>query len=337
MYFIRYPGREMKPEVKINFSDFWDDFNINDNFITDALNKHFKPVISDNPDFVFCATFGRRHLKYTCAKIFFTGENLCPDFNLVDYAMGFHQISFNDRYLRLPLYVLYEDACKQALNKHLNITQDMAQRKFCNYVISNAISDPSRARMIEILNGYKSVDSGGKYKNNVGGPVPDKIEFEKKYKFTMCFENTGALGYTTEKLVEAFAGQGVPIYWGNPDIAKEFNSKAFINCHDFDSFEQVLEEIKRIDEDDEAYLEMLRSPMIGDEGSDLEAGKVLSENYLSDYLYNICSQEPTQAIRRNRIYQGLRYEQQAAFHQKIDNLLYIPKRALYFIQNKIRQ
>lgn len=318
--------------IKVNFSDFWDSFDKNDNFIMDALKVNFEPEISDDPDFVFCATFGRKHLKYHCAKIFYTGENLCPDFNLVDYALGFHNIDFEDRYLKFPHYILYPGACQNAMEKHQNVKREDCNRLFCNYVISNAISDSARDEMIKLLDGYKSVASGGRYRNNVGGPVPDKIEFEKKYKFTMCFENSSARGYTTEKIVEAFAGRTVPIYWGNPEIAKEFNPEAFINCHDYDSFEDVVKEIIRIDEDDEAYLKMLSAPaLVG------ESKKYLGENYLSDFLYNICSQEPKKAIRRNRIYQGLRYEKQAAFHEKIDRILYIPNRIIFYLQNKIRQ
>lgn len=323
--------------IKINFSDFWDNFDKNDNFITDALRKNFEIEISENPDFVFCATFGRKHLKYDCAKIFYTGENLCADFNIVDYALGVHDIQFGDRYLRLPHYVLYPNATELAIEKHEAVKKlsSPEKRKFCNYVISNAISDPSRAQMIKLLSNYKQLDSGGRYNNNVGGPVPDKIEFEKNYKFSLCFENSSSDGYTTEKIIEGFAGLTVPVYWGNPSIAKEFNSEAFINCHEFDSFDDVVKEIERIDKDDEAYIKMLRAPIIK-AGNSL-AERFLEENYLSDYLYKICSQDRTTAIRRNRIYQGLRYEQQAKFHQKIDNLLYIPRRAIYHIQNKLKQ
>ncbi len=320
--------------VKINFSDFWDAFDPKDNFIVDALHKHFRVELSDDPDFVFCSNFGNKHLKYRCVKIYYTGENLCPDFNLMDYALGFQPITFGDRYLRLPLYVLYKEACALALKKHL-LPDDynVIEKKFCNYVISNAISDPARSEMIRTLETYKNVDSGGKYKNNVGGPVHDKIAFEKDYKFTMCFENTSAPGYTTEKLMEAFAGQTVPIYWGNPDIAKEFNPKAFINCHDFASFADVLEEIKRIDADDARFMEMLRSPVLT---SDSQAQKTLDDNYLSDYLYMILSQEKEAAFRRNRIYLGKRYEDLARSHQKIDRFLYLPRRIVYYFQNRLR-
>ncbi len=320
--------------VKIAFSDFWDDFDPNDNFITAALKKHFNVILSDEPDFVFCSNFGNRHLKYDCVKIFYTGENLCPDFNLVDYAMGFQPITFDDRYLRLPLYVLYDRAVSEALKKHeLASGCDPAKRKFCNYVISNAISDPARDEMIELLEGYKHVDSGGRYRNNVGGPVKDKIEFEKDYKFTMCFENSSAKGYTTEKIMEAFAGCTVPIYWGNPDIASEFNPKAFINCHDFQSFEDVVEEVRRIDGDDERFLEMLREPVLA---NDSDARRYLDEDYVSDYLQTILSRDKENAYRRNRIYVGKRYEEKAAFYQKIDRVLYYPRRAVFWLQNRMR-
>lgn len=320
--------------VKIAFSDFWDVFNPNDNFITDALKKHFNVELSDKPDFVFCSNFGNKHLKYRCVKIYYTGENLCPDFNLVDYAMGFQPIDFCDRFLRLPFYVLYPEACDFAMRKHeLPNDYKISDKKFCNYVISNALSDPARDEMIAVLNSYKQVDSGGKYKNNVGGPVPDKIAFERDYKFTMCFENASSPGYTTEKIMEAFAGRTVPIYWGNPDISKEFNPDAFINCHDFDSFEDVLEEVKRLDNDDEAFLKKLTSPIVSDNSS---VEKYLSENYVSDYLYKILSQDPDKAFRRNRVYQGERYENRAIFHQKIDRILYVPRRAYFWAKNKIR-
>lgn len=323
-----------KQLIKIQFTDWWDVFDPHDNFITDALKDNFEYEISDDPDFVFCSMFGRRHLKYDCAKIFFTGENILPDFNLVDYGMGFQAIDFYDRYLRLPLYVLYPKEVEAALNKHTFEDEwYLKDRKFCNFVISNAISDPSRDAMIEALNSYKSVASGGRYRNNVGGPVKDKVEFQKGYKFTMSFENTGSRGYTTEKIIEAFASGTVPIYWGNPDIAKEFNPEAFINCHDFDSFEAVVEEVKRIDNDDEAYLKMAKAPIIK-EGS--EAAELLSGHYLKDYLQKVCSQSREDAIRRNRIYQGAYYENEARFHEKLDRILYTPKRFVHAMNNKIR-
>lgn len=322
-------------KIKINFVDFWDSFNPQNNFIMDALKKNFEVELSNDPDFLFCASFGRNFLKYDCVRIHYEGENLSPDFNLYDYALGFPYITFDDRYLRLPHYVLYPEACEKALKKHTLADDEYKKHsKFCNYVISNALSAPNRSEMIAVLNTYKTVDSGGKYKNNVGGPVPDKIEFERNYKFSMAFENSSSNGYTTEKIMEAFAGETIPIYWGSPDIAKEFNPKSFINCHDYDSYEEVLKKIKEIDENDDLFLQMIKEPAVTDT---CQAKEYLEENYLSDYLYKICSQDVEKAYRRNRYYIGKRFEDTARRHATLDRLLRFPLRVINYLNNKIAQ
>ncbi len=318
-------------KIRIAFSDFWDVFDPENNFIMDALKGEFDVEISSDPEFVFCSIFGRRYLKYDCARIFYTGENLAPDFNLVDYAMGFGQIEYYDRFLQLPHYVLYPRACKLANEKHLMADKDLLDRKFCNYVISNALSADARLRMIEKLEGYKPLDSGGRYHNNVGGPVADKIEFSKGYKFSIAFENSSSRGYTTEKIMESFAAGNVPIYWGNPDIAKEFNPDSFINCHDFDSFDAVVDHVRKINEDDELYLRMAKAPIVTKESL---AARYLSKDYVSEYLKHICSQDLKDAIRRNTIYMGRYYEEEAKFHQKIDRMLRLPRRAVRYIKNR---
>lgn len=33
-------------------------------------------------------------------------ENLVPDFNICDYAIGFHYLDFEDHYFRFPLYLV---------------------------------------------------------------------------------------------------------------------------------------------------------------------------------------------------------------------------------------
>lgn len=318
-------------KIRIAFSDFWDVFDPEENFITDALKKNFEVEISKDPDFVFCSIFGRKYLKYDCARIFYTGENLEPDFNLVDYGMGFSEVDFYDRYLRLPHYVLYPRACELAQKKPYMTDDELLSRKFCNYVISNALSADARGRMIAALEKYKPLDSGGRYHNNVGGPVADKIDFSKGYKFSLAFENSSSRGYTTEKIMESFAAGNVPIYWGNPDISNEFNPKSFINCHDFSSFEEVVEYVKKVDSDDELYLEMVKAPIVNE---DSLAAKCLKPDYVADFLYRICSQDPKDAIRRNTIYMGKYYEDEARFHQKIDRFLRLPRRAVRGLHNR---
>ena len=111
---------------------------------------------------------------------------------------------------------------------------------------------------------YKKVDCGGRWMNNIGYVVQDKREFQSTYKFSIAFENNAYRpqhkGYTTEKIMEPMTVNSIPIYWGNPDIYKEFNTKSFINYYDHNDFKEMIEKIVEIDNDQEKYLEMISNP-----------------------------------------------------------------------------
>lgn len=69
------------------------------------------------------------------------------------------------------------------------------------------------------------------------------IETYSQYNFVIAMENCRKEGYVTEKLINAYYSGAIPIYWGAPDIEKYFNTKAFINVSDFESFEQCADYI----------------------------------------------------------------------------------------------
>jgi hypothetical protein len=114
--------------------------------------------------------------------------------------------------------------------------------------------------LLEKLSRYKQVDCGGKVRNNLGYRVGDKVAFLRDYKFDITFENESYPGYTTEKLPEALAGNTVPIYWGNPQIERDFNVGAFVNCHDFRNLDQVAEFVVELDRNDDLYRKYLGAP-----------------------------------------------------------------------------
>ena len=118
--------------------------------------------------------------------------------------------------------------------------------------------------MFDQLSKYKQVASGGKVRNNVGGRVPDKVKFISNYKFNIAFENASYPGYATEKLMEALVTNTIPIYWGDPKIGNDFNTKAFINCHEFKSMDAVIEHVKKVDQDENLYRQYLSEPFLVD-------------------------------------------------------------------------
>ena len=268
------------------------------NFLLKLLSSKYNVEFSDNPDYLFYSVFGNSHHTYDCVRIFYTGENVVPNFNYCDYAFGFNYIEFEDRYMRLPLWrMFYHEALSRALHKP-KLDEKALERKFCAIVVSNTKqTDGFREEFFEKLNQYKQVDSGGKYKNNVDGPVVDKMEFQKGYKFSLAFENVSANGYCTEKLLEAFASCTVPVYYGDKTVVQDFNPKAFINCHDFNSIDEVIERIRQIDNNPQEYLKMLNEPVFKD-GKLPE--KYSDENILK-FLSNIFDQPIEQAKRRKLI------------------------------------
>ena len=94
-------------------------------------------------------------------------------------------------------------------------------------------SAPERTEIVEALERYKQVDCGGKWRNNVGGPVEDKIEFQRSRKFVIAFENYSHPGYLTEKFAQAAQYNAIPIYWGDSTVAEQLNPASSINVHDF--------------------------------------------------------------------------------------------------------
>lgn len=304
-------------KIKVKFIGFWSTFHETDNFILELLKKHYEVEISDSPQYLFCGTSTKDYLDYSCVRIFFTGENTCPDFNLFDYAISFERLDFGDRHIRYPFYLAdkyYENDMKLAMNKHLFQYEELqVKTEFCSFVYSNKESDPHRDELLEKVNGYKNVNSGGRYKNNVGGPVADKMEFQLKHKFSIASENSYHMGYNTEKLVQSFGALTIPIYWGDPSIGLDFNEKAFINCHNYKSFDEVIERIKEIDENKELYLKMLREPAFLPNFS-LEKKK----EELEKFLTHIMDQPYEEAFRKTKYCWGAHYEADAKRHRKMD-------------------
>ncbi len=276
--------------VRLDFVDFASDFDKRNNDFVRLLSKHFEVQLDEkHPDFLFYSNFGYRHVKYDCVKIFFTGECATPNFDLCDYAFGFDRMELGDRYFRLPLYRVFQ--YRKDLERAMALTEKSLRKEgFCSFVVSNDSGMAERKKMFELLNAYKPVASGGRYLNNIGGPVKDKIDFQSRYKFCLCFENSSHPGYTTEKIIQAFASGSIPIYFGNPDIGKEFNPGAFVNCHDFDSLEKAVERVIEIDRDDALYARMLGEPITSED--------LLDESALEAFLLNIFSQSLQEARRR---------------------------------------
>lgn len=244
----------MKKSVKINFADFWPHFDRHNNYFTQLLSAAYTVEISDNPDFLIYSCYGEEHLRYSCYRIYYNGENQRINWNACDYAFSFDYLD-DERHFRLPNWIWYADP--KLLLRAKPAPEDILREKtgFCNLVVSNPLAS-KRIEFFHKLSTYKKVDSGGRHLNNVGGPVTDKLSFVRNYKFTISFENSSYPGYTTEKIFEPMLVNSIPVYWGNPLVGKDFNTASFVNWHAFGNDEAVIDYIIDLDKNDDRYLAM---------------------------------------------------------------------------------
>lgn len=314
-------------EIKIKYVDFWPNFDVHKDLLYTILVRNGYDVrISETPDYIVYSTFGKEHLNYDCIRIFFAGEEEAPDFNICDYAIGFDHIIFGDRYFRMPLMYqpLYADAYELMMTR--GNCEVKRKDKFCSFVYSNPQADPIREQFFNRLSGYKQVNSGGRYKNNIGGPVEDKVKFESEHKFSIAFENVSHPGYHTEKIVQAFAAGGIPIYWGDPKIEQEFNRNAFINVMNFETIDEAIDYIIAVDQDDERYNAILaEKPLL--EGS----YKELVENEFEKFVLSIFEQDIKAALRTTRTFWNLNYITRARNQEKLYSMMGPVRKLRYLI------
>ncbi len=252
-----------KPSLRIYYTDFWHNFEPENNIFYNLLIEKYNVVITENnPDYLFFSVFGNRYKYFNCKRIFFTGEIIRPDMNECDYAFSFFPSEGDPRKYRLPTYYQYGDMSELTIRPPV---EEILKRKtkFCNFVYSNP-NCKKRNDFFKKLSKYKKVDSAGRFMNNVGFNlglnVEDKWNFLKPYKFTISFENKERPYYTSEKIYEAMKVDSLPVYWGNPYINLDFNTKSFLNYYDYGSDEELIERIIEIDKNDDLYVEYLKQP-----------------------------------------------------------------------------
>ena len=159
-------------------------------------------------------------------------------------------------------------------------------------MISN--SEGIRIWFINQLSKYKTVDMGGRYRNNVGGTIKNKIEFLSSYKFSIGMENSEGDGYFSEKILDSYLAGTIPIYFGDYTIDEFINPKSFILIRDRNDIKEKIEYIKKIDNDDELYKKILSEKVITNDNF-----KEKRENLRKQFFLNIFEQQKEFAKRKD--------------------------------------
>ena len=261
--------------MNVAFLDFWYGFQPENNFFTyliRSIKENVNITSPENADIIFYSCFGNFHKNFNTKKIFFTGENLRPNFNDCDLSLSFDFDDYNNKNIRLPLWYLYIDwfNVKSYNNpewlipvEYLSGDNEFTKKdknQFCSTVFSSPYN--TRFNMVNLLNTYKQVDCYGKIHNN---KLPDgekyKMDIISNYKFNICFENSIYPGYFTEKLLHAKIAGCIPIYYSDKSYSEDFNKKCCINLIDLNDQSELIEYIKEVDSDINLYNEIKSEPI----------------------------------------------------------------------------
>jgi len=300
--------------LRVGFTCMWDSFKAEYNMFTLLLGEAGKafgrdvvgvsidsmPDGCEDVDVLIFGPFGDRWSRVSSKipKIHYTGENSpCIHREDVKLNLGFRHADMNDSsYLRLPLWMLEINWFRADAERIVNpkpipidrcckVYMDEVRDKFCAFVVTNP-RQPARNSAFQWLSQYKNVDSAGRLFNNVGADIfaglggaggeLRKLEFLKKYKFCLAYENESAPGYTTEKWLHAKAAGCVPIYWGDPKFEREFDIDSCIDARNVVTPKELIDLVSAVDLDDTLYNKMRSKPALDDVRRDL-VRRTLSE------------------------------------------------------------
>lgn len=277
--------------MKVYINGFWNGFIENSDpqkfiFFKLLLDNVFNQSIQignlNNSDILLESVFSnetflnKKKWKYT---IFFNGESLQRTVNIIfknkinriknisNYDCILSGRFTNNKIVNVPLFIPYIYS-----NNFLNVLQNSEKKinkvppKGICAIISNGEENLTRNNILNKLDKFFKIDYAGKYKNNVpkiNGDYNSQefFNFISQYKFVIAFENTKQETYITEKIVNGFLSNTIPIYWGSDNIHDYFNCDRFINISD-DSDETIItisKYIINLMNDNEKYLKMVNN------------------------------------------------------------------------------
>jgi hypothetical protein len=287
----------MKHRILMDFVDFHGLERSRNPFLP-LLNLRWDVVSSEYPDYLVFTHEGQRHKLYSCTKIFYTQENYLPDWRQCDFAVLSRKLD-HPRAFHLPVYSLYCQASDVVRPAGIDYRTGLAQKtEFCAF-LTGYVDRTVRVRtdFFHQLNARKKVNSAGTALKNVDYNIRGSVarrDWLRRHKFYMAFENSEVPGWTTERIIDAFAAGCVPVYWGDPTVGEQFNRQAFIHRRDFASDEACIEHILKVDADDELYLKYLSAPPL--HGN--RPNKEWDHERLLDFFDRIFSSPPDPISRR---------------------------------------
>ncbi len=282
-----------------NYFDFPHDFDDQNNLIQDCLQdlqnsiptqlsidvygsypstsvigrsmKYFKSKVSDSGmnDWLSIHNGFRQPISKQAKNLWWAFENRRPPSGIFDGTISFDLDSYDDSNFYLPLIYQYLDISDKGgdyVRHKMTVLECMEPRKiaveqiekrqgFVSVFMNNP--HPMRIRAIGKLNEIGSVSIFGRYN---GRYVQNKIGTAKNFQFNLCFENDLYPGYVTEKVLEAWLSESIPLYWGD-DVDGILNPAAIVNLRDFSNMNSFLDYVEHLQQSPEMMARMIAQPL----------------------------------------------------------------------------
>lgn len=148
----------------------------------------------------------------------------------------------------------------------------------------------------------------GKCSNNIKGKIPPYSsgwhtlpKIYSQYNFVFAMDNHKLPGYVSEKIVNAFNGGAIPIYWGDSKtVSKVFNKKAYIDVSDFNNIEEAANYIVKLSYDKKQINAMQNEPIFKDNKAPHLARLNEKNNPLIDEAAQKLRKEFLNALSKNK-------------------------------------
>ncbi len=246
--------------ITVSFTNFWIGFDKFNNEVLNLLKEAAKQigyqiiVVDKDADLEILSCFKSDTSKIPISnsgqtKILYLGENVRPFYADIDYSLSFDKNAYLGRNIYCPLWLLRSSKLGiKEQNEYIPYTPERLWnrrnkiRKERNVVYVGNNSTPMRIELIRtLINAGYDVKCYGSHTS----PVENKLTTMSEYTFSICIENSYHPGYVTEKLIDGYLANTVPIYWGGADH-HVFNENSFINISSHDEISKLPQKLNNI-------------------------------------------------------------------------------------------
>jgi hypothetical protein len=111
-----------------------------------------------------------------------------------------------------------------------------------------------------------------------GGWECDNVNVYREYRFCLVMDHGNVDGYIAEKILMAFAGGCLPIYYGTTEVWNIFNKKTFI-YYDIDNPFPALNRVAYLERNPSVYSTMMGQPILANGNKTIEDFFSFSDNF----------------------------------------------------------